>query len=278
MVPCESHCCVLVCRCLVTYTHNSYQDPDPASLDCSPPKGNKWVIFSVCPWLALIYCLYIGNACSLMPATWMCSCVTHMPICGPCGVLPFIFTHVSIDSDIHWPDHSMSLHTAVSAPVRSSRVLRDQTSWSTLCECSLYCLCLLCWFIVQSSQESAHLWFQRWLAGQWCSSLSHQLLLILHGCTARPVICFLDQPIIHVTFGLVEYSNLITVSASGRKSISLTVMDTEFDLAWAYYCTVFGGQNMELYVPQNNPYIVFSTYPSNNSEFLCVFTHFVYST
>ena len=92
----------------------------------------------------------------------------------------------------------------------------------------------------------------------------------------RPVICFLDQPIIHVTFGLVEYSNLITVSASGRKSISLTVMDTEFDLAWAYYCTVFGGKNMELYVPQNNPYIVFSTYPSNNSELLCVFTHFVY--
>ncbi|EPS99187.1 hypothetical protein FOMPIDRAFT_94635, partial [Fomitopsis schrenkii] len=81
----------------------------------------------------------------------------------------------------------------------------------------------------------------------------------------RPVICFLDQPIIHITFGLVEYSNLITVSASGRKSISLTVMDTEFDLAWAYYCTVFGGQNMELYVPQNNPYIVFSTYPSNNN-------------
>ena len=89
-------------------------------------------------------------------------------------------------------------------------------------------------------------------------------------CTGsqRPVISFHDQPIIHITFGLVEFSNLITPSAgsSGRKSISLTVVDTEFDLAWAYYCTVFGVQNLQLYTAGNNQYVTFSTYPSSSGS------------
>ena len=39
------------------------------------------------------------------------------------------------------------------------------------------------------------------------------------SCTGsqRPVISFLDQPIIHVTFGIVEYSNLINPSSGSGK-------------------------------------------------------------
>ena len=101
------------------------------------------------------------------------------------------------------------------------------------------------------------------------------------------MISFHDQPIIHVTFGLVEFSNLITPSAgsSGRKSISLTVVDTEFDLAWAYYCTVFGAQNLQLYTAGNNQYVTFSTYPSSSGSkcflpfilFTCLWLYIVQS-
>lgn len=97
------------------------------------------------------------------------------------------------------------------------------------------------------------------------------------SCTGmqRPVISFLDQPIIHVTFGLVEYSNLITPSAGGggRKSISLTVLDTEFDLAWAYYCTVLGVKGMQLYSTGSNQYVAFSTYPPSSSTFSMLFVY-----
>ena len=93
------------------------------------------------------------------------------------------------------------------------------------------------------------------------------------SCTGsqRPVISFLDQPIIHVTFGIVEYSNLINPSSGsgGRKSISITVVDTEFDLAWAYYCTVFGVQSLQLFTSSNNQYVTFSTYPSSSYSSEC---------
>ena len=83
-------------------------------------------------------------------------------------------------------------------------------------------------------------------------------------CTGsqRPVISFHDQPIIHVTFGLVEFSNLITPSAgsSGRKSISLTAVDTEFD--WLGHTTA---QSLEPRTCNSIQQVTISMLPSQHT-------------
>lgn len=59
---------------------------------------------------------------------------------------------------------------------------------------------------------------------------------------------------------------MVPSAMTGKKSISVTVVDTEFDLAWAFYCTVFGVQNLKLYASGANQYVTFATYPLSSSE------------
>ncbi|KAH9914544.1 uncharacterized protein B0H18DRAFT_1215930 [Fomitopsis serialis] len=70
---------------------------------------------------------------------------------------------------------------------------------------------------------------------------------------SRPVVTFNEHPIINVTFGTVEYSHLVTPmdfnTKDGRrrlKSITITPLDPDFDLAWSFWCEVLGASSLAL--------------------------------
>lgn len=220
--------------------------------------------------LFLLACLTIwiivttGTASSLTSLMLVNSCVTHITICGHCGM----FSGAEIYSRTHrWSEANMMF---LPMPVQRSMKWLKPTSPPGL-------LSTPCKFMIQyyaadtdsftSNLKSVLIFGFRfgWLVNPARASPTN--FSSTYTGAQRPVISCWDAPVIHVTFGTVESCHLINPTSSGRKTIGLTVLDIEFDLAWAYYCTVFDVSNLMLYTVGNTQSVSFSTYPASSCEF-----------